>query len=265
VKNSLLLYLLISACFASCTEPFYFLSPLNSTSQTYHTIPLRSDSIRSSTYINGIVTLGAANQSGRDNVYSFNGNISRSHNLGLFQAYYGIGIIAGDYVVQKFSYTNITIPPVDNFFGAVGFNGGIDLVVPFGNRGSEWRILGIETSLQNEFGNYLQFRKSAIDSGYNLVETNNWTTTVGGYSEIIWKLRNNDQVGYKISCGSSLENNNTYYGNAPHLLPVYCSNTFHVTRKNVTGFAQINIGTYAASVQLGINYKLGKKKKSITK
>jgi hypothetical protein len=262
MKNSVLLYLLIIVWMASCKEPYYFLSPLNSTSQTYHTISLKSDSVKSSTYINGIVTLGGANQDGRDNVYSFNGNISRSNNLGHFQSYYELGITLGDYVIQQFSETNLTIPPTDNFFGAIGFNGGINLVVPIGNNGGEWRVIGVETSLQNEFGNYLSYRKSIKDStNYGLIETSNWTTTIGGYSEIVWKLKNTNQVGYKISCGTALQNSNSYYGYQPHINPVYLLNTFHVTRKKVTGFAQLNISTHAASVQLGVNYRIGKRKK----
>ena len=255
-------FLLIVVSLASCKQPYYYLSPLNSTSQTYHTIPLKSDSVKSAIYANGIVTLGAANQDGRDNVYSFNGNISRSHNLGLFQAYYGIGFTAGDYIIQKYSNTPITIPPTDNFFEAIGVNGAINLVVPFGHRGSEWRIIGVETSFQNESGNYLQLRKSLRDSSdnYSLIEANNWTTTVGGYSEIVFKTNDDIQLGYKIACGESLQNSSNYYGYAAHVNPFYLSNTFHATRNSVTAFAQINVGTYAASVQLGINYRVHKRK-----
>src|ERR1700744_5358716 len=198
MKN-ILLFASVIACLSSCKEPSYFLSPLNSTTQYYHTIPVRADSIRSASYVNAAITLGAANESGRDNIYSFNGNFSRSHNLGLVQVYYGAGATIGDYVIQKVSNTDITIPPTDNFFGAVGFNGGMNLVVPFDNRGSEWRIIGIETSLQNEFGEYLQFRKSLKDSTVSLAEGNNWTTTLGWYSEFVVKTKNGNEVGDKIS------------------------------------------------------------------
>jgi len=242
-------------------ESSYFLSPLNSTSQTYHTMPLHSDSVKSAIYANGIVTLGVANQKGRDNIYSFNATINRSHNLGSFQAFYGVDFIAGDYVIQKFSNTDITIPPTDNFFDAIGFNGGINLVVPFGKRGSEWRIIGVETSLQNEFGDYLKYRKAIADTTEGLDQTSNFTTTVGGYSEIIWKTKDNDQVGYKISCGTVVAPGNTYYGSASHNNPTYFLNTFHVTRKNVTAFGQIDIGTYTTSVQFGVNYRIGRNKK----
>ncbi|HMG83998.1 MAG TPA: hypothetical protein VK559_13245 [Ferruginibacter sp.] len=259
MKNSSLFYLLIVVCFAGCAEPYYFLSPLNSTSQTYHAIPLRSDSVRSAIYANGNVTIGGANQGGRDNIYSFDGNISRSHNLGCFQAYYGVGLTVGNYLIQQNSQTDITIPPTDNFYGALGFNGAINLVIPLGNRGSEWRIIGIETSLQNEFGNYLKLRRSLSDSTNSLIETSNWTTTLGGYSEIIWKLKNDNQVGYKIGCGTALEHGGIY-GYATHANPIYLQNTFHLTRKNVTGFVQVDAGTYTGSVQFGVNYRIRKKK-----
>jgi hypothetical protein len=256
MKKLLFFCLLIAAFVTSCTTPHYYTSPLNNTSQYYHSIPLRSDSVKSATYVNGIITLGSA-ESGLDNVYAFNGNISRSHNLKFIQAYYGIGLTVGDYIIQKLSTTTITIPPTDNSFGAYGFNGGINLVVPFGNKGSEWRIAGIETSIQNEFGNYLKFRRSNVDS--KTIESNNWTTTIGGYSEIVWKLQKGYQFGYKLSCGESLAPAN--YG--IHDIPVYLLNTFHFTRENATAFMQINAGTYAEGIQLGINYRISKKKRSI--
>ncbi|HTB99276.1 MAG TPA: hypothetical protein VK705_01195, partial [Ferruginibacter sp.] len=68
MKKLLFSCLLITTFVTSCTTPHYYASPLNNTSQYYHSIPLQSDSVKSATYINGIVTLGSA-ESGLDNVY----------------------------------------------------------------------------------------------------------------------------------------------------------------------------------------------------
>ena len=253
MKKLLFFCLLIATFVTSCTTPHYYTSPLNNTSQYYHSISLQSDSVKSATYVNGIVTLGSA-ENGLDNVYAFNGNISRSHNFKFIQAYYGVGLTVGEYIIQQLSATTITIPPTEYSFGAYGFNGGVNLVAPFGNKGSEWRIIGIETSIQNEFGNYLEFRKSNVDS--KTIESNNWTKTIGGYSEIVWKLKDGYQFGYKLSCGESLVSKN--YGG--YDIPVYVLNTFHFTRENVTAFVQINAGTYAEGIQFGVNYRICKKK-----
>ncbi len=48
--------------------------------------------------------------------------------------------------------------------------------------------------------------------------------------------------------------------NDANIFPVeYFSNTFHLTKGHITGFLQFNIGVYAANIQTGVNYKLGKK------
>jgi hypothetical protein len=68
-------------------------------------------------------------------------------------------------------------------------------------------------------------------------------------------------VGYKIAFVKTL---NQLHGfdreQKPYSLsPGYVSNTFHVTVNQLTGFSQINFGTYSMSIQLGINYRLHKK------
>ncbi|HLX66981.1 MAG TPA: hypothetical protein VKR41_08285, partial [Puia sp.] len=42
-------------------------------------------------------------------------------------------------------------------FGGLGVQGGINAVVPIGI--GEWRLLGVETSVIHEFGNYLSLRQ----------------------------------------------------------------------------------------------------------
>jgi len=255
MKKILFFCWVVTVVLVGCTTPSYYTSPLNNTTQYYHAIPLRSDSVKSAIYTNGNITIGSA-EDGRDNVYAFNGNINRSNTFGSFQAYYGIGFTIGDYTIQKLSLTSITIPPTDNYFGAYGFSGGINVVVPFGDKGSEWRIVGIETSIQNEFGDYLQFRKSNVDA--KTIESDNWTKTIGGYSEIVWNLQDGYQFGYKLACGESLVAANNY---GSYAVPFYVANTFHFARENVIAFAQINIGTYANSLQLGIDYRISKKRR----
>ncbi len=80
-------------------------------------------------------TTGAA-----DHVFFFQGGAHRSHNFGIFQAYYGASLTMGSYRVgefykpfrdnpgnllypYKFDSLNPT-PASNNFFGSYGFSGG---------------------------------------------------------------------------------------------------------------------------------------------
>ncbi len=259
------------------TQPAYYLSPLDINVHSYHAIPLRSDSVKSAMYTNFTFTAGTANEGGSDVLYSFRGGIHRSNNFGLFQAYYGAGLALGSYHVgdyyrinysgggfsiPPFSDTVSHIPTSNNFFGAYGFNGGINIAIPSPGRSlGEFRI-GVETAIQNEFGNYLAFRKSLPDSAVDIVATNHWTKTIGGYLEFLARRRRNGTVfGYKISAGGSFISPDTYKGDKSINGPFYFSNTFHLTRGKVTGFCQFNFGTYEATFQTGINYKLGGRRK----
>jgi len=273
-KKTLLFLLVISLVFSNCVSSSYFYSPTISSSNPYHAIPLQSDSTKGATYVSGIITLGGANESLRDNAFSFQGRIHRSNNFGNFQAYYGANLTLGVYHVSEFDnyYHSYSYPYYDsnyhyyssnNFFGSYGFNGGINAVISL-PRG-EWRPIGIETSVQREFGSYYSFRKNLPDSAANGIFKKNTTGTIGIYTDIIHKSRHGAEFGYKLSFGfvinPSSDYAHVYNPNAVGAL-VYISNTLHLTKGNVTGFAQINLGNaYAANVQLGINYQLGKKKK----
>ncbi|MEJ0080084.1 MAG: hypothetical protein WDM78_03765 [Puia sp.] len=59
------------------------------------------------------------------------------------------------------------IPDKGKFFGSYGVSGGINIVNASGKH--EWRALGIEVTIQNEFGNYSDFRKSLPDSAANVI------------------------------------------------------------------------------------------------
>lgn len=268
----------MALCLTSCIPPAYYLSPFNTNSNYYHTIPLKSDSLKAATYANATLLGGGANYHYKDAVSAFQGSIYRSNNFGRFQAYYGAGITLGTYSLQQndiytYHYNPSPaifprfpiqdsvpvyfIPAASKFFGAYGFNGGIDYVIPL-KHGGEWRI-GIETSLNNEIGDYLSFRKSLPDSLIDIVEKSNWTKTLGGYSDIIFKIDNTISFGYKIALGSAVISRSSYLGNQNNITPTYFSQTFHLTDKKLTGFLQFNLGTHSASAQLGINYKLSKK------
>lgn len=273
-KFACIFFLIAIPALTGCYRQVYFLSPLNANTNFYHAIPLRSDTIKSATYLSGTVSIGGANDYYEDQVFSFNGYFHRSHAFNSIQAYYGANFSLGSYNVgQSYYYNPYTTPLVNydygrKFFGSVGVSGGMNLVIPMGSR-HEWRVIGIETTLQKEYGSYLSFRKSLPDSAATAITRNNLFISGGLTTEFVFKIRRRGTIGYKLAIGSSFQKTPKFYyyygNNGDHyyqsVSPFYISNTLQITRNKVTGFIQINGGEYAANFQTGISYKLGGKRK----
>ncbi|HUP11517.1 MAG TPA: hypothetical protein VM187_04880 [Niastella sp.] len=263
VKNKAILYVLLPLLLGGCIEHRYYVSPYNGNHSTYHPIPLKTDSVRSGYYVAGTVAIGGANDQGVDDVFAFHGNVSGGHNLGLFQAFYGLSLSAGNYKVD--TATGV-YRPGNKSFGGTGFEGGINVVMPF--EGGEWRLIGVETSLYNEFGKYLQFRKTlpdpdSYDNVIDLVVRNKFYGTFGGYTEVITQGEAT-AWGFRIGGGWPL---GTHYRNKTiydpyediHLQYQYLYFTTHLTKNRSTGFMRLNAATKATNIMFGLNYRLGKR------
>ena len=247
----------------------------------YHVIPMKSDSLKSAIYVNGIFSTGTANDQGADHVFLFQGGVHRSHNFGIFQAFYGASLSMGSYRVgefykpyrdnlgnllypYKFDSLNRT-PASSNFFGSYGFSGGINIVATHQHlkksRHSEWRILGIETSMQNEFGKYADLRSKLPDTAANAIFRKQFSAYLGLYTEWLWSNQKQTEFGFKISAGEDLSPGSCYGRYYSELsLPLFSlSLNYHVTRQKYTGFMQVNFGSYASNIQFGLSYRLGKK------
>ena len=254
-----------------------YLSPMNAQSLPYHTIPFQSDSMKSAVYGSLVYTSGTANDKGRDWINAGQASIYRSHNFGNFQAFYGASITLGAYHQTEFYNANYTPgsagligggdQPIDTFyhipahrysFGSYGISGGINGVKSLGN--TEWRFLGIETSLQNEFGDYYSFRKNLQDSAANIIFRHHVTGTIGIYTDGLWRTGLNTQFGFKFALNMLVNPRSDYtLLNTYSIFPVtFFSTTFHITAKQFTGFIQGNLGTKATSFQIGTSYRLGK-------
>jgi hypothetical protein len=247
-----------------CNETAY-LSPLNSISHTYHTIPLNSDKLKGATYVNANLTTGGANLDLNDDVFCFNTGIDRSFNFGKFQAYCSGNLSLGNYQMNEKNQNSYYYPEdtsTNKSFGAYGFNGAIDFVLPFDN-GGEWRVLGLETSLQREFGNYLQFRKNFDDPNALIVQTSDWVNTLGIYTEFAWKAWDDGSFGFKIASGGTFVSSKNYVGLESYHTPGYFSITYRLTKDRTTGFLEMVTGTYAANLQLGVNYCLSHNKHNL--
>lgn len=275
---------LFVTCFSSCLyeRHGYYLSPQNSNSHPYQPIPMKADSLKSAIYANAVFATGTANDYGTDWINVFMMGLHRSHNFGDFQAYYGANLSLGSYHLADYYNSHYVysgglfgtyipgdslyhIPGSAKFFGGYGVSGGINFVTTshhekYGKH-AEWRVLGVETSLQNEFGEYKDFRKNLPDSAANIIFRNHFTAYLGFYTEWLWTNRSLMEFGFKIVGGWLLNSPGNYsnWNNSNYIFPVtYFSPSFHVTKDHYTGFIQFNFGTYADNFQFGFTYHLGK-------
>ncbi len=265
------LLLIISA--GSCITPrAYLMSPMDVNSGPYRSLPTTADSNKSATYASIALNVGGSNQELKDGVVGGRADIQRGYQFGNFQAYFGGGLSLGNYSVSdayhygntyysNYGSNDTTYHYVasNKFYGTYGLYGGINLGIPFGNGRGEWRVIGFETSFNKEYGNYLQFRKSLPDSSADIVATYDHMFTLGGTSEIVGISSHGTEIGYKWALGTVLFPRGYYHGYEANSRPNYFSQSLHVTKKKVTGFMQVNIGTHAASFQFGVNYNLSKK------
>jgi hypothetical protein len=257
-----------STALTSCTTYSYFQSPLHSNNTFYKAIPFHDDSIGSALYASGSVTLGGVNDKLRGGVYTFSGSIHKSHNVGIFQAYYGVSGMLGEYKIDSVynadgTYHNESLdvefinPNVgEKFIAAAGGFGGINVVMPI--RNGEWRILGTELSWAKEFGNYVDFRNKIPDTSSNYIERRSDYFTLGICSDIIGR-RDYGSVGFKLGI---VYNPRTMRGFNKDGRPTvssatYLSQTFHFeTNDRFTGFAQVNTGSHSLMFIAGLNYKI---------
>ena len=265
MKTLTLIFIIASVTLTSCIHQGYFLSPFQANNQPYKAIPMVSDSIHKSVYAATGISIGAANESLGDVVFTFQGSVHRAHTFENVQFFYGGTGVVGNYYLQRNSYYNYGSPnpnqPISDhgkrFFAGLGAFGGADLVIPFAT-GSEWRVLGIETNFQYEFGDYQSLRQKMPDSSAQAITREQYFHTIGFTTNVIKKYRKSGtSFGYK--CGFYISTSRTrrldnYYGN--NLLPMYMANTLHLTRGRITGFAQINAGSYAVNFQTGFNVRL---------
>jgi hypothetical protein len=253
---------------SSCYERAFFQSPLQGNSAVYRTVPVASDSVKSATYVSGALSIGGMNQRWRDGVYKLQMGLHRGHVVNNVRLNYGASLALGSYRVKPYfdyraNYTDSGRGARGYFFGAYGVYGGISVASKLGRRG-EWRFIGLDASLFNEFGDYASFRKNLPDSAASQIDRKRYFGSLGLNTELIFKFKSQHKFGIKIAAGSflrRLQYNNApgssityYYDTYDDLL--YFSNTYHFTVERATTWFQFNLATHAAHFQLGLNYRL---------
>jgi hypothetical protein len=269
MKRSLIQLFIISIGVSSCASYAYYQSPLHTNTSTYKAIPLERDSIRSAIYASASISAGGANDKLRDGNASFNLSVHRSHNLGNFQALYGISGAAGSYNVDSvynfggfFGAPNQFVDPESinphvgrKFYGTVGGFGAANLVFP--TEWGEWRILGAEAAWSREYGSYLRFRKALPDSSANLIERRSDLLTLALSTDFVFKTHNGS-IGMKFLMGRSLRNIRLYLpdGTPSVASPGWLSGTIHWQQRRYSAYSQLNAGFHAFSFLIGGSYRL---------
>jgi hypothetical protein len=247
------------------------MSPMDINTNPYQSIPTTADSQKAATYVSLAFNGGGSNQSLKDGVIGVRAALSRSYRFGHFQAYYGGGISLGNYGLEDaYHYSNSYYSPNNDttfhykganyFFGMYGLSGGINLVIPFANGRGEWRAVGFETSYHKEFGDYVHYRKQLPDSVTDILASYAQIFKFGVSTEMVGISRHGTEIGYKVALGTVQMPGGSYEGISSDFRPYYMSHSLHVTKQQVTGFIQFNIGAHAASFQFGVNYNLSKRK-----
>lgn len=177
--------------------------------------------------------------------------------------YYGGGLILGQYKFDgyKGNYHSdiIDFQTLDQyagnyFFGAVGFNAGMDVVIRF-PLGGDWRLLGVETSVYKDFGDYFSVRKRLPDTAATFIASGNSIATFGFYSEVVDKTKYGS-FAVKGSAGWMVGKDYHDVGGIGNY--GYCSFSLAPTIKRWTPYFQATFATKSANAMVGINYRIGK-------
>lgn len=266
-----------SILLCSCNH-YAYVSPVNGSTTSYHTIPVKNANVASAVYANLNMQAGKANERLNDNTFNIQANAYRTNQLGYFQLHYGGGLTVGAYNVSTipdstgfWNYFHgvhyINERAGSKFFGTGNIQAGINLCLPFSDRpgDGEWR-LGINSSLHREFGSYLSFRQGLNTDSVTGVAKSNWLSTVAVSSDLVFKA-GEGYCGWMAELGYLMGNDyrDTDFskegtGGAPSRYK-YVTNTLHYTLHRITGYAQTTWGPQVASFHVGINVQLLQKKK----
>ncbi|HUX83895.1 MAG TPA: hypothetical protein VMV20_01590 [Chitinophagaceae bacterium] len=251
-----LFWVLLESC--STTYSFYG-SPVFGKTASYTTKPLLSDSVHSATYSSLVFSDGFSNFFSQDPIYAGQLRLYQVRQFSLFHFFYGTDLMLGNYGIANYQDTGVTTIVGNHFFGNLGISGGGDFSLPIGK--SEWRMIGVDLSLNQEFGSYLGFRMKqpvTIDTG---VFKHSFLGTLALSSEWAFHTRHGE-FGFKYEFGTYLGNqgflaNNFIFPPSGlfHSSYRFYQFSFHVTFKQWTGYILEQGGTWEGDSRLGVIYR----------
>lgn len=282
------------AAFSSCaiTRPqqAFYVSPYNGSSEGYHALPMHTDTVRTAAYVRVSGFGGDANDLQTDHFGGANVSLYVAHHGNWWQAYYGIDGTLGGYTLgtwrqqERNNYNLLFLNPIGLFFlqndsylvpakadrlntysgaytfGGMGFSGGFNAVVPMGQ--GEWRFLGIETALHQEFGQYRNLRQNMPDSIAGYIVRKPFYGTLGLTTEFIFRTKTGD-FGFRLADGWILGSGYSTTGvydssmSQPLHYNTYGTFTAHYTMGRYTIYYQAESASKASSSQLGFIYRFG--------
>jgi hypothetical protein len=268
--------LALPGCFPP-PQQAYFASPVHGYSDEYHPLPRLTDTAHTAVYAQAGYFTGNANTLERDNLNAFHGSVTIAHHSGIFQAWYGGDLNLGNYNMGhwdttrdlQFSPPQSSVPfnaeilnsySGSHFFGAAGFHGGANFVLPTGS--GEWRIIGMEGSFNHEFGKYLDIRQQLPDTVASIIARGANYGTLGIYTELVGSSKNGE-FGFRMGLGRALGqpywNPNVYdYKSAHYITYRYFNMGAHYTHGIYTFYGQLNFATKTDGASLGIAFRLNK-------
>jgi len=282
MNRSLPLLLLILSLFAlpGCYPPpqqAYYASPVNGYATQYHPLPQITDSTHTAFYAEAGFFAGSANTHGKDYLNAFHGSFTIAHHTGRLQAWYGGDLSLGTFHMGQWDTGNIgrtyprqqTVPfnpyVLDLYsgahsFGSVGFHGGVGVVLPINN--GEWRIFGLEGSVNHEFGQYLAIRQKLPDTAASIIARGAAYGTFGINSEMVGSTKNGE-FGFRMALGTVLgkpyANPQVYDYRSEHYVSYgYLCLSTHYTYQKYTFYGQLNFATKADGISIGLAYRLNK-------
>lgn len=262
--SALVLMILLS----SCTSRSIFRSPYTTQQNSYHVMPNLTDEQPTAHYLTLSASTGASNDYWRDETILFQGKYHVAGKLGKhLQGFAGAHGTAGWYDISSRSYleqydpvtgqyTQYYGPQGNKFTGSVGGTAGLAVVIPLGDR-VEWRVIGAEMAVGQEFGAFYKARVSIPDSAVDLTDRRRTHLNAGGFTEWIFKPRDPEkQLGYQIAFNSSLHRLRNQVINTYNMTPFSMHHTFHFTVRRYTGIVRLSVSQFYGSAQLGFAYKL---------
>jgi hypothetical protein len=147
-----------------------------------------------------------------------------------------------------------------HFFGAAGFHGGANIVLPMAS--GEWRVIGLEGSFNHEFGKYLDIRQQLPDTVASIIAHGANYGTLGIYTELTGNTKNGE-FGFRMGLGRALGqpywNPNVFdYKSAHYIKYGYFTMTAHYTYYRYTLFGQLNFATKSDGASIGVAFRLNR-------
>lgn len=281
----------LSSCDITRPQQAFYVSPYNGSSQGYHTLSMHTDTVTTAAYVRVSGFGGDANDLQNDHFGGANASFYVTHHGAWWQAYYGLDGTLGGYTLGNWqerhrtqNFNLLTLNPLGELFqendtytpparsdqlniytgaytfGGMGFSGGFNAVAPMGQ--GEWRFLGIETALHQEFGEYRHLREKMPDSIAGYINRNSFYGTLGLTTEFIFRTKTGD-FGFRLADGWVLGNGYATTGvydsaiSRPLHYGSYGTFTAHYTFGRYTVYYQTEFASKAFSTQLGFVYRFG--------